>query len=53
MMVADIILDGLETVQAGATKDPQKIKETCIRLMKKYVGKNAEKMKVTDNGMEF
>jgi hypothetical protein len=53
MMVADIILDGLETVQAGATKEPQKIKETCIRLMKKYIGKNAEKMKVTDNGMEF
>jgi hypothetical protein len=53
MMTEQIVLDGLETMQVAATKDQQKIKECSIRLMKKYIGKNAEKMKVTDNGMEF
>jgi hypothetical protein len=53
MMTVDIILDGLETAEAAATKDPQKIKETCLRILKKYIGKNTEIMKVTDNGMEF
>jgi hypothetical protein len=52
-MAEQIILDGLETAQAAATKDSQKIKETAIRLMKKYIGKNAAKMRVTDNGIEF
>jgi hypothetical protein len=53
MMVGDIIMDGLETANIRNTNDPSKIKETCIRLMKKYIGKNAENMKITDNGMEF
>jgi hypothetical protein len=52
-MTEQIILDGLETALAASTKDPQKIKETALQLMKKYIGKNAEKMKITENGMEF
>jgi hypothetical protein len=53
IMTEQIVLDGLETMQAAATKDQQKIRECAIRLMKKYIGKNAAKIKITENGMEF
>jgi Tol biopolymer transport system component len=47
------ILDGVETFIVSRSKDQVKIKEVTLRIMKKYVGKTADKLKITDNGIEF
>lgn len=47
------ILDGVETFIAAKSKDQVKIKDVTLRIMKKYVGKTADKLKITDTGIEF
>jgi WD40-like Beta Propeller Repeat len=47
------ILDGVETLRAVNSKDRNKINEVTLRLMRKYVGKSADRIKITDKGMEF
>jgi hypothetical protein len=47
------ILDGVETITAVNSKDQRKINEVTLRILRKYVGKAADTLKITDNGMEF
>jgi WD40-like Beta Propeller Repeat len=47
------ILDAIETVTAVKAKNQSKLNEVTLRILRKYVGKSADKLKITDNGMEF
>ncbi len=47
------IMDSLETVMAVKLKNQSKLNEVTLRLLRKYIGKSADKLKITDNGMEF
>jgi hypothetical protein len=35
------------------TKDEKKTKEISLRMLRQYLGKSADTLKITDNGMEF
>lgn len=47
------ILDGVETFRAINSKDQKKINEVTLRILRKYLGNSADKLKITDNGMEY
>ncbi len=48
-----IILDGVQTLDVAVTKDEKKTKEVSLRMLRQYLGKSADTLKITDNGMEF
>jgi hypothetical protein len=48
-----VILDGVQTLDVAVTKDEKKTKEISLRMLRQYLGKSADTLKITDNGMEF
>jgi hypothetical protein len=47
------ILDGVETFKVVNSEDRKKINEITLRMLRKYIGKSADTLKITDNGIEF
>lgn len=52
-MTEKIVLDGLQTREAQFAFMISERKEICLKILKKYLGDSADKLKITDNGMEF
>ena len=48
-----IIQNSIETFKAVSTKNEGKIKEVALQMLTKYIGKAANNLKITDNGMEY
>lgn len=48
-----ILLDAMETVDAINLNDSNRLKQTCLQYLKKYLGNKAGNLRIDTNGMNF